>query len=344
MKKTYFGILLVFILGWSACVARPVEVEKQPKPTVTPVPTATPVLTDTSETTSVPELTDTPAPTESPVPTEVPEMTATPVPTATSKPTVTPVPTATPEPTATSKPTVTPVPTATPEPTATPKPTKKPSQGTLSPEIETLLESAGEFPHVVMRGDTCTGEQEANEYIWESAQKYSGFAVIVEDASYLHSAEEYMTLYPEIETMKIDKIEIYRNGICAFLSGVTVTYDANMCYAIRTGDMSELTDTETKVYRFLEEILEETQARNKDRYEAVKALHDYLVHNVKYDTSFQDISHTPEGVMQNGLAVCDGYTRTMRLLLQMIGIECEIATGYAGGETHAWNLVKMEDG
>ena len=197
---------------------------------------------------------------------------------------------------------------------------------------------------MVMRGDTCTGEQEANEYIWESARKYSGFAVIVEDASYLHSAAEYMEIYPEIESMKIDKIEIYRNGICAFLSGVTVTYDARLCYAIRTGDTSVLTSAEAEVYHFLEDILDETQAENKERYEAVKVLHDYLVHNVKYDKNYLDISHTPEGVMRNGLAVCDGYTRTMRLLLSMLEIENDIATGYAGRESHAWNQVKMEDG
>ena len=147
-----------------------------------------------------------------------------------------------------------------------------------------------------------------------------------------------------METIVIDKIDIYRNGICAFLSDVSVTYDAKLCYAIRTGDKTGLADIEKEVYSFLEDVLEETQANRLERYEAVKALHDYLVHNVKYDTSFQNISHTPEGVMRNGLAVCDGYARTMHLLLSMIGIESKIVTGYAGNEDHAWNLVKMEDG
>lgn len=346
MKKAYFGILLCFVLGLAACVARPVEPEKMPELTVAPVPTATlePTATFVPTATPVPTETPTPESTATPEPTATPELTATPVPTATPSPTA--APTTTPKPTKTPVPTATPKPTATPVPTVTPKPTAIPvtPQGKLSPEIEKMMKTAEEFSHVVMRGETCTGEQEANRYIWESAQKYSGFAVLVEDAGYLHSAGEYMALYPEIESMKMDKIEIYRNGICAFLSDVSVTYDAKLCYAIRTGDKTGLTDTEKEVYRFLEDIVEETQAESLEPYEAVKSLHDYLVHNVKYDSSFRNVSHTPEGVMKNGLAVCDGYTRTMRLLLLLIGIENEIATGYAGNETHAWNLIKMEDG
>ena len=128
------------------------------------------------------------------------------------------------------------------------------------------------------------------------------------------------------------------------LSDVSVVYDATLCKAIRTGDQSELTDTDKEVLSFLKGIIAETKADEKDRYEAVKSRHDYLVHNVKYDENYRAISHTPEGLMRNKTAVCDGYARTYRLLLLMLGIESDFATGSAGGEDHAWNLVEMEDG
>lgn len=195
-----------------------------------------------------------------------------------------------------------------------------------------------------MRGTVCESKEQANEYVREMAFEYSRFGLIVEDATYLNSAEEYMELYPEIESMEIEKLDIYRNGICATISGVTIPFDANLCYVIRTGDTSVLTETEKEIYAYLEDVVEETKARELSRVEAVKALHDYLVLGLKYDESFQTLSHSPEGVMKNQIAVCDGYSRTMRLLLLMTGIECKIVNGTAGGESHAWNLVKMEDG
>lgn len=144
--------------------------------------------------------------------------------------------------------------------------------------------------------------------------------------------------------MTIDRIELYHNGICAVFTGVEAVYDANLCYAIRTQDVSVLTATEKEVYQYLTAVLEETEVAKLDRVEAVKVLHDYLVLHLKYDDTYQSISHTPEGVVKNRTAVCDGYTRTMRLLLLLAGIENHIATGYAGNESHAWNLVRMEDG
>lgn len=359
MKKGYLGLILLIVLGMAACVARPVEVERLPMPTREPVPTATsepvteptemPKSTEAPEPTKAPKLTETPTPTatakltEAPKPTETPKPTEAPKPTATPMPTATPEPTATPIPTATPKPTVTTKPTGAPKATATPVPMEAPDAG--SAEINELLKRAKTFENTVMRGTVCESEKEASEYVRTSSLKYSSFGVIVEDASYLHSAKEYLELYPELKTVTIDRLEVYSNGICAVFSDVEAVYDANLCYAIRTGNHAVLTETEKAVYAFLNEILDVSEARKySDRVDIVKALHDILILNLKYDEGYQSISHTPEGVMKNRIAVCDGYTRTMRLLLTMLGIENEIATGYAGNESHAWNLIKMEDG
>lgn len=206
------------------------------------------------------------------------------------------------------------------------------------------MDTAERYENTSIRGTVCKSEQEVNAFVREMSLTYSSFAVIVENAGLLHTAKEYMMLYPEIEKMTIQKIEIYRNGICAVFSDVETVYDANLCYRIRTGDSSVLSADEKKLYTYLTDIYEQTGAAEMSRAEAVKALHDFLVLQLKYDESYQDISHSPEGVMKNRIAVCDGYARTMRLLLLLAGIDSKIISGTAGGESHAWNLVKMEDG
>lgn len=340
MKKACLGLSIIVLLGTAACQSGTEELPPLPTLAVTVETTKRPVTEP--DVSKAPEMTEEPAITEIVTPNET--VTSTPVPEKTKAPEVAEKPTAVPEPTATPNPsaTATPKPTATTEPIETPKPTGM--QKELSPEIEKLLRNATEHKNTMINGTVCKSEAEANAYVREMALTYSSYALIVEDAENLHSAKEYMALYPEIEDMEIEKIERYRNGICVVFQNVETVYDANLCYAIRTGEMSVLTDAEQELLVYLNEVLDTTGARKLTGVDAVKVLHDYLVLNLKYDSSLQMISHSPEGVMKNKTAVCDGYARTLRLLLLLLDMECEIVSGTAGDESHAWNLVKTEDG
>lgn len=81
-------------------------------------------------------------------------------------------------------------------------------------------------------------------------------------------------------------------------------------------------------------------------------LHDYIINNAKYDydnylkNTIPDSSFTEYGTLVLGVAVCEGYARSMKLLCDLSGIECIIVTGesISGGirEPHAWNIVKID--
>ncbi len=342
MKKACFAFGILCILSMAACSFGRVEIP--PLPTlavvedVTEKPTGTmaPETTEALKATEGPEVLPTTQPTTEPTlePTATTEPTVTPTGEPMATPTPKPVPTATPKPT----PTATPKPTEASKPTVTPTATPKP----VSSEIDRLLKLGKVYPNTTIRGEVCTSETEANEFLREKTLTYSSFAIIVEDVGDLHSVKEYMAMYPEIEHLTIEKIDRYDNGYCAVFQDVETVYDANLCYAIRTGDFSVLTEAEKEIYAYLSDVLAETDARQLTTVEAVKALHDYLVLELKYDENFQEISHSPEGVMKNRTAVCDGYARTMRLLLLMSGIDCRIVSGTAGNQPHAWNLIKID--
>lgn len=70
--------------------------------------------------------------------------------------------------------------------------------------------------------------------------------------------------------------------------------------------------------------------------------HDYILENCSYDEaiSIPEISHTAYGALVNGVAVCDGYAKATKQLLNDCGIEAEVVTNTAGD--HAWNYVKIE--
>lgn len=80
-------------------------------------------------------------------------------------------------------------------------------------------------------------------------------------------------------------------------------------------------------------------------YEKVYAAHAWLIQNVKYDKTLYKtgtvpaISHTAEGALDRGIAVCDGYSKAFIIIMEHYGIKSRMVTGGA----HAWNMVKIKN-
>ena len=76
-------------------------------------------------------------------------------------------------------------------------------------------------------------------------------------------------------------------------------------------------------------------------YDRALALHDWLIYNAKYDTSYT--YYDASGVLLKGTGVCDSYGRAYLMLCTIAGIDCIYVSGYAG-EPHGWNMIKLDDG
>lgn len=86
-------------------------------------------------------------------------------------------------------------------------------------------------------------------------------------------------------------------------------------------------------------------------YKKELALHDALVHALSYDSAAAaDPSSYPQsfsvyGAFTNKTAVCEGYAKALKLLLDSAGIESLYVTGVAtnGSDsgTHAWNMARI---
>jgi hypothetical protein len=71
-------------------------------------------------------------------------------------------------------------------------------------------------------------------------------------------------------------------------------------------------------------------------------IHDYIVNNVNYTLGY----HNAYEAIINNRAVCEGYAKATKHLLDKVGIQNLIVTGTAnngsGNIGHAWNMVKIE--
>ena len=89
------------------------------------------------------------------------------------------------------------------------------------------------------------------------------------------------------------------------------------------------------------------QNRSENTYDNIKMVHDYLVESIEYDTTIsQSNIYNVYGALVNGRAVCEGYARSFKYLMDELGIPCTLVIGTgtnSQGETenHAWNYVQL---
>lgn len=72
-----------------------------------------------------------------------------------------------------------------------------------------------------------------------------------------------------------------------------------------------------------------------------KAIHDYIVAHVAYDTTLT--RYSAYDALKNGLTVCNGYAQLAYKMLNESGIQAKIVVGTGNGGNHAWNLVKLDN-
>lgn len=83
-------------------------------------------------------------------------------------------------------------------------------------------------------------------------------------------------------------------------------------------------------------------------YNRIKFVHDYLVDTVSYDqTLSKDNIYNIYGALINKVAVCEGYSKAFKYIMDDFGIPCVIVCGIGQNsngdtESHAWNYVKID--
>ena len=166
---------------------------------------------------------------------------------------------------------------------------------------------------------------------------------------------QIIDLYPIQNLIKLKSLDIYANSVLD-ITPIKLLSNLDELYIEYYDKKSRIDD---KLYEKYEDMLQKAKEivdkvikpRMTD-FEKELAFHDYIVLNTVYDyenyilDKVPEESHQPYGVLVNKVAVCDGFARTMQILLNMVGIECEFVHGESDSEKgwygHAWNIVKIE--
>ncbi len=88
------------------------------------------------------------------------------------------------------------------------------------------------------------------------------------------------------------------------------------------------------------------QAEKLDEKEKELFIHDFICQNVRYDKLKKPYSHEIIGPLGQGVGVCEGIAKSVKILCDILGIWCIIAVSEANPEKnikyrHAWNIIRI---
>lgn len=90
------------------------------------------------------------------------------------------------------------------------------------------------------------------------------------------------------------------------------------------------------------------QLQNYSTIDKIRQVHNWLIENVEYDVDLStDEPYSIIGALTEGEAVCEGYARSFKYIMDGLGVPCVLISGIgtnSDGETesHAWNYVQIE--
>ena len=127
---------------------------------------------------------------------------------------------------------------------------------------------------------------------------------------------------------------------------VTYFSGERIAYAYLTGDLSDLSEEESKVYGIaLKWLSENIQPWDTDFDKEVKII-EYICaqsaySNKNFTTEYLQNLTDPYGLLVEGKANCQGYADTFEMLSEMCGMDCIKIVGQTVG-THMWNMIRLD--
>ena len=154
--------------------------------------------------------------------------------------------------------------------------------------------------------------------------------------------------------LRLDHPEIfYINVENIYLTTKTITYGKKVTYEFFLNSKKDASavknyadNYQSVIEKKKNEIISNTS--NYSNIAKVLYIHNWIVDNTEYDVNMQSANNSNiYGLMIDNKAVCEGYAKAFKYLLDELNIPCVIICGMATDdngnvERHAWNAVYLE--
>lgn len=183
---------------------------------------------------------------------------------------------------------------------------------------------------------------------------YTGLNNGWDDFTFFCDLKKYEKCLEDVENITNNKVLMsnINNFVATYNSFNKVTVNYNNFGRVNIKIDKLYTDEDIAIInKKIDEIYNELIKDDMSDKEKIKVIHDYIINNTKYDSerseeikneTFTDIRHSSNmayGPLLYGKAICGGYTDTMALFLDKMGIK----NYKISSEKHIWNLVYLDN-
>ena len=155
--------------------------------------------------------------------------------------------------------------------------------------------------------------------------------------------------YPELFWLDSGKIKITLSNVRTSYSIRTKMYTMKISEMKLQGNVKEeYTDVDTakEFKQLVDDSVSAFEIQGDNRYQQVKYIHDYIAQTVSYNASAAYHDAVTGLFCEPYQIVCEGYSKSFKLLCDKADIPCIVVPGNINTETntgHMWNYVMMED-
>lgn len=134
------------------------------------------------------------------------------------------------------------------------------------------------------------------------------------------------------------------NGYSMHPKGQSVRLEIILLNGVEEDTVEDMYDELVKAAR---ELVDQIPEGSTD-IEKMLFVHDYICEHCSYDFNAlheeeNGLWHTAYGALVQGKAVCSGYAEAFQYIMQLLGIEGGVCSGYSyRGGSHAWNYVVLD--
>lgn len=164
----------------------------------------------------------------------------------------------------------------------------------------------------------------------------------------------------EYKTCKKDINDIINDAnILPSINNYVHPFNSYASFSISVNNFGKVNVTIERIYtdeiisvlnKKTKEIESNIITNNMDNKEKIKAVHDYIINNTKYDEekeyteingikNYKNKSNIAYGPLINGKAICGGYTDAMSIMLYNLGIY----NFKISNDNHVWNVINIDD-
>lgn len=164
----------------------------------------------------------------------------------------------------------------------------------------------------------------------------------------------------EYKTCKKDINDIINDAnILPSINNYVHPFNSYASFSISVNNFGKVNVTIERIYtdeiisvlsKKIKEIESNIITNNMDNKEKIKAVHDYIINNTKYDEekeyteingikNYKNKSNIAYGPLINSKAICGGYTDAMSIMLY----DLDIYNFKISNDNHVWNVINIDD-